>query len=335
MLPQRYYCPISRGILAPVPSLLGRLNIVAECRAAKLGLWSCPPFLFIVMGAVDISAMLASWLLAGRYVDEPRLAALVVIAVSAGIFVIGNLVIQGFSQIAEANRVKSEFIAIVSHQLRSPLSIFKWTLDLLAPAPDGTDAARHLTTLRDSTERMVQLVNMLLEVSRLEGGRLLIRREPVRLEVLTAEVLRGFEGFARASGVALDYAAPSGLPPVRGDREKVEMVIQNLLDNAVRYSAGRGRVQIRIAPAGDGMVEWRVRDQGPGIPKAEQHSVFQKFFRANTTTRHQIPGTGLGLYIASAVVTALGGEIGFASEEGKGSTFWFRLPIYDQTEAGI
>ncbi|MDP3727765.1 MAG: HAMP domain-containing sensor histidine kinase [bacterium] len=335
-------------------SALARLNVIAECRAANIGPWSCPPFLFVVMGLVNIAAMVGSYLLSARFVEEPEIAALIVIIVSMVIFIIGNFIIHGFNQIAAANRIKSEFIAIVSHQLRSPLSIFKWTVDALsrsgaprfAPAPPSgfTDAAgavpaappagervpeiTYLGILRENTEKMIQLVNMLLEVSRIEAGRLILRREPVRLEIVTEEIIRSFDAYARAANVTIDYAAPSALPPVRGDKERVKMIISNLVDNAVRYSLGGGRVVVTVAPRGAQFLEWRIADAGIGIPALEQRFVFQKFFRATTGIERQAHGSGLGLYIARSLIAALGGEIGFTSQDHHGTTFWFRLPVY-------
>lgn len=312
--------------------LLQRLNVVAECRAAKLGFWSCPPFLFVVMGVVDMAGILTSYLFANRYVEEPEAAALVVLAVAIVIFIIGNFVIHGFNRIAEANRIKSEFIAIVSHQLRSPLAVFKWTLDALATGSSSArvgDQISYHRILSENTEKMIQLVNILLDVSRIEAGRFRVAREPLSLETLTAELLRSFEPYAAASRISLALRTTGeAVAPVVGDRERLKMVIQNLVDNAVRYSPAGGAVTVRTLPGGAGTVEWQVEDQGIGIPREEQQFIFQKFYRTGLARRQQTEGTGIGLYISKAVIEALGGEIGFRSEAGKGSTFWFRLPVY-------
>lgn len=308
------------------------MNVIGECRKSRLGLWSCPPFLFIVMGLINVAAMISSYLLASRYVEEPEAAALVVIAVALAVFLIGNSIIHGFTQIVEADRMKGEFVAIVSHQLRSPLSIFKWSLDAMAEkaaGPSGSGGISHLEILRENAEKMIQLVNVLLEVSRIESGRAAFRREPVRMDELTKEVIRSSAPYARASSVSFDFAAPTGLAAARGDSEKIKMVIQNLVDNAVRYSRRAGRVSIGISAAG-AMIEWRISDTGVGIPRDQQKFIFQKFFRLPSPLDRQTDGSGLGLYIARSIITALGGEIGFSSAEDKGSTFWFRLPAYEQ-----
>ena len=319
-----------------MPDFLRGLNIIAECQASRLPLWSCPPFLFVVMGFINVIAMVSSWLLASRYVEEPQIAALVVIIVSLLVFILGVLLINGFRQVAEANRMKSEFIAIVSHQIRSPLSIFKWTVDAMSRPPAGpsqpsnsVSPARYLSILHDSTEKMIQLVNMLLEVSRIEARKLPVERKAVDLGALTAELIRAFLPYAAAAKITLRYdPQPPTLPSVVGDAERIKMVVQNLIDNAIRYSPSGGEVTIRLRVVDRQALEWQIHDRGRGIPKTEQHLIFQKFFRARNARAHATQGSGLGLYVAKAVITELGGEMDFESEEGKGSTFLFRLPIY-------
>lgn len=310
--------------------LLASLDITSECRALNLGLGRCPPFLFLLMGFSTIVSMVATYLIANRYFVEPEIGALAVSFSAALFFVIGNLIIKGFNAVVDANRSKTEFVSIISHQLGAPLSIFRMTLGLMQRQLKngaGEEAGSHLETLTYITDRMIGLVNSLLEVSRIESSRLALRVEPVALEILTQRLIEGFRRYADAHKVVLILHAERGLPTVAADRDKIEMVVQNLIDNAIRYTAGGGEVTVGLSVE-DGMVRCGVRDSGAGIPPDEQRYIFQKFFRGSSANHRDAHGSGIGLYIAKAIIDASGGKIGFTSEEGKGSTFWFTLPVY-------
>ena len=305
-------------------------HVFGECKKSGLGLWECPPFLFIVMGFINISAMLGSYFLASRYTEEPMIAVLVVASISVLILVIGNFVISGFNKIAEANMLKSEFISIVSHQLRSPLSIFKWTMDILIKEAVGKkfnpDDDTYLNILKENTERMIQLVNLLLEANRIESNRLVLARNPISLHKITEDMVGSVTWYAKAYNVDVELHPLPSPPDIIGDMDRVRMVVQNLIDNAIRYSQGKGKIDIYLKREGK-FLKWEIHDNGVGIPREQQKFIFQKFFRSDNAVKHQTQGSGLGLYIAKAVVEELGGEIGFKSEVDMGSTFWFTLPI--------
>lgn len=313
-------------------SLSPRLNIAAECRTLKIPLRHCPPFLFIMMGFVTIVAMAATYIVANRYTDQPEIAALIVSFVAGMFFIVGNLVIQGFNEVAEANRMKSEFVSIISHQLGTPLSIFRMTLGLVEreKSREGVyNVAPYFSTLTETADRMIRLVNALLEVNRIEASRLVLKPESVDLGVVTAHLVENFRAYAHAHKVAIAYRPPDRVPTVRADREKTEMVLQNLIDNAIRYTTGGGSVSISIISE-QRRVRWSISDQGSGIPAAQQPYIFQKFFRGEAGRPRDTHGSGIGLYIAKAIVEASGGSIGFTSHEGKGTTFWFTLPTAEQ-----
>ena len=308
----------------------GHLNIVAECRALRIGIRHCPPFLFLLMGFATIISMVGTYLIVSRYAVEPEIAALTVSLVAVIFLVVGDLVLKGFNAMVEANRVKSEFVSIISHQLGSPLSIFRMTLGLMRqksrenPATDGIQP--ELETLTETTDRMIGLVNSLLDVAKIEASRLTLRPQAVRLGEVTKRVADRMQKYAAAHNVTISVRIRDSLPAVSGDPEKIEMVVQNLLDNAIRYSINGGRATVVLVPDGK-MIRWSVEDTGVGIPPGQHAYIFQKFFRGGNAVNHDVRGSGIGLYIAKAIVEASGGEIGFSSKEGKGSTFWFTLPV--------
>lgn len=296
-----------------------------------LSLWQCPPFLFVIMGLINIMAMTGAYALATRFRTEPEVAALVVIMVSVSILVIGNLIITGFNKIAEANRMKSEFVSIVSHQLRAPLAIFKWTLDLLKQkgAAAGNDSlgggSTYIEILQENNEKMVQMVNTLLEVSRIESNHLVLNREPVQLLDITKKTVQSFVQYAEALKISLVVEAPDALSLVIGDESRLRMVVQNLVDNAIRYSLSGGHIKIFVHENKTSII-WQIENNGVGIPPDQQKYIFQKFFRSSTALKYRTEGNGLGLYIVKAIVEELGGTVNFTSGGGI-TTFWFILPV--------
>lgn len=313
-----------------IKGFFAQLNFFRECRRYRIGFWSCPPFLFLVMGLVVIFAMLGTFVLAKRYVEEPEVVALFVIIVSVILLIMDYAITLGVRNLSEANILKTEFVNLVSHQLRAPLASLKWSLSLLLKERLGKVEPKQvefLKVIQDSSIRMIKLVNDLLDVSRIETGALQLRKVSVSLTDVTQKVTSDLSGFAKASGIDVIFHNDAEAPSVTGDPDRVAMVIQNLLDNAIKYTKTDGKkIEILVGKVGSS-VKWTIQDQGVGIP-AEQHKyVFQKFFRSENVMKYQTVGTGLGLYLAKSIIDSLGGKIGFESEEGKGSTFWFTLPI--------
>ncbi|KKU21140.1 MAG: multi-sensor signal transduction histidine kinase [Candidatus Azambacteria bacterium GW2011_GWC1_46_13] len=312
-----------------IKETLQRLNFFAECRKYRIGPWSCPPFLFMMMGSVIIFAMLGTFVLAKRYIEEPEVVALFVIIITIILLVIDYAILSGVRQISEANILKSEFVNLVSHQLRAPLSSLRWSLSLLLKERIGKFEPKQiefLQIIQDSSTRMIKLVNDLLDVSRIEAGALQVRKVPFSLTEISQKIINDLSGLARAYNIEVVFENQIEHPSVIGDPDRVAMVIQNLLDNAIKYTRSAGQVAIAISQD-DSYLKWQIKDQGVGIPEAQQRYVFQKFFRSENIMRYQTVGSGLGLYLAKSIIEHLNGEIGFSSKESEGSTFWFTLPI--------
>src|SRR3989344_5914761 len=175
-------------------NLFESLNIKKHCNQYKVGLWGCPQFLFVLMGIVICSAILATYIIGQNFYDNPEIAALIVLIVTAILFVIGHIIIASFERIAIASRAKSEFISIMSHELRSPLSAIKWQINVLLsdksfPAIDVSATQKYLETIDEQNERMIHAVNDLLEVNRIEDANLALHPSPFSLIALTRSVV--------------------------------------------------------------------------------------------------------------------------------------------------
>ncbi len=307
------------------------INISAECRSIGLGLWQCPPFLFLVMGFITITSMIGVSLLSSRYFQEPEVPTIIIVSFIATLFlIIGNAIINGFSKIAEANRIKSQFVSIISHQLRTPVSIFKWTLESLQQTikkPELCDETNSsILNLQDASQKMIHLVNTLLDVTRIEAGTLTLQSEDISLSETLKKLINGFQRYAEMSHIALAMESDTDIPLVHVDRSRIIMVMQTFIDNAIRYSPHTGTVRVLLKKEGT-FIRFSVSDTGVGIPSLQQKNIFHKFFRASNIMQYQTEGTGIDLFISKYIIEACRGTIGFTSEETKGSTFWFTLPI--------
>lgn len=273
-------------------------------------------------------------MVASRYGNEPEMVAFIVTLVSLTLFIIGVLIVDNFNKIVEANRLKSEFVSIVSHQLRSPISSISWTLDLILGKRLGEVNDRvidYLESAKISTKRMIALVNDILNVKHIEEGRFGDNIKLVDIKEVAEKVFEDLKSFADANGVEL--LRESGIDKhddhsfvIKADQEEIKMIIQNLVENGIKYIKNGGWVKVKLDRVGDS-AKLTVEDSGVGVPEADQKYLFQKFFRASNVRSIQTEGTGLGLFIAKIIVEKLGGKIGFVSKNGKGSIFWFILPI--------
>ena len=305
------------------------LNIVAQCRKYRLSLWQCPQFLFLIMGAIIVATGFLVYAVGNRYTTNPELVALIVIGLTAILFIIAFTIIQSFERLAEANRMKSEFISVISHQLRTPLSNLGWAVELLMSGRLGKieeKQTEYFRILKENSTRMRELVKDLLTISRIETATLPLKKRETSLTELIKELISESEPLARASNVKIKFQAQENLPNVLIDPSQIRQVVENLLDNAIRYIKDKGGVSIKLEQRGKKLY-FEIKDNGVGIPAEDQKYIFQKFFRSENIMKYQTQGTGLGLYISKSIVEKSGGKIGFKSQEGKGSAFWFTLPI--------
>jgi len=308
--------------------IISQLNVFVQCRKYGLSLWQCPQFLFLVMGIVIIVSIFIAYAVATRYVAEPGIVALIVLLLAMILFIIAVIITQSFERLAEVSRMKSEFINIVSHQLRSPLSNLNWAIELLLSGRLGRTEAKqteYFKILKENSARMGELVKDLLVVARIETGDFPLKKKDFSLSELVKDSVSEFKPFAMAVNVEIKIKVQPNLSLVFADPSRIKLVVENFLDNAIRYTREKGRIDIKLEQNKNNFY-FEIKDNGIGIPKKDQKHIFQKFFRSENILRHQTEGSGLGLYIAKAIISKSGGKIGFKSEENKGSTFWFTLP---------
>lgn len=227
------------------------------------------------------------------------------------------------------SRLKSEFISIAAHQLRTPLSAIKWALRLILDGDFGAvggEQHQYLQSAYETNERMIKLVNDLLNVSRIEEGRFELVFKEEGLAPLVETVVASFKDISAEKHIELIFSKPSKpLPAIRLDRQKMEMVFQNLIENALAYTPEGGTVRVKIEEAGEKVLV-RVEDSGIGIPPEEKKRLFTKFHRSQEAIRMQPGGSGLGLFISRNIMVGHRGSIEVESKVGKGSVFTVELP---------
>jgi PAS domain S-box-containing protein len=230
----------------------------------------------------------------------------------------------------EAERAKAEFVSTVSHELRTPLTSIAGSLGLLAGGVAGQlpDKAQSLLGIaRKNSERLVSLINDILDIEKIDSGRLEFRLQELDLAQLASQAVEQDRPFAERLGVALEFRAEEGEGPrVMADPARIGQVLANLISNAAKFSPSGAVVTVSVATRG-GLARVSVEDRGTGIPEAFRPRIFQRFAQADSSDTRRIGGTGLGLSIARGIAERHGGTLGFESEEGVGTTFHLDLPL--------
>lgn len=304
-------------------------NLKKQARELGVSVWQTPGFLFLVMGLVSFVVMTATYIISKHY-DNPEVLVISESVVAIIMLIIGNTMVRVIGQIAHVNKLKSDFVSVASHQLRTPLSAIQWEIELMT-SKNGKGLSekqmKSLQTINSLSCRMTRLVNDLLDVTRIDQNRLILRKEKINLVDITRKIVEEFISLAKARNASISFNAnEQRVPEIVGDPERLKLVVENLLSNAIKYVVKRGKIEIKIVRR-NGSVVFSIRDNGAGIPEEQQRQVFEKFFRSDNIVKYQTEGTGLGLYIAKNIIEQSGGKIWFQSIENVGSVFSFSLPV--------
>lgn len=237
------------------------------------------------------------------------------------------LVFHDLTRLKQLESTRQEFVANVSHELRTPLSLIKGFVETLLDGArnDPELATRFLRTIEKHTDRLTYLIEDLLTISRLESGQIVMNLHEVELREEVAHVIDDLQARAADKKITLHNSLP-GEVRARADTDRLQQVLFNLIENAIKYGRVEGSVIIGGEMNSAAMVEFWVKDDGPGIPMEAKDRIFERFYRVDRARSRETGGTGLGLSIVKHIVQAHGGEVWVKSELGQGSTFFFTLP---------
>jgi len=237
-------------------------------------------------------------------------------------------VLQDISHLKELDKMKSEFIAMVAHELRAPLAAVEQQLTVILNKMAGEVTAKQeqlLSRAKERTKGLLTLIKDLLDISKIEAGMMVQYKEPLSLQEVAQKVVDLMRTEAEAKKLELQFSSPSKLPLIGADRNSMEGIFTNLISNAIKYTPETGKIWVTLSEEG-GFVKATVSDTGIGIKKEDLPRIFDRFYRVKTAETRQIVGTGLGLSIVKSIVDAHLGSISVESEEGGGTTFTVLLP---------
>jgi len=304
------------------------LDLKKQARELNVSIWQAPSFLFLMMGIIMAVLMVVIFIVARNQTSIEYLIITETIVVIT-IFSIGNIIITNMEKLARINKMKSEFVAIASHQLKTPLTGIGWDIELiLSKYKEGLDKKQLqiLRKIEQSNIVMTKLVNDLLDVARIDQGDLSLKKDKINFKKVIEKIIEKNKELAAYSDIKIIIGKVRENLDIRCDEKKIEVVLDNFISNAIKYNKKNGRVFITVKEKNKKAI-FCIKDEGIGILENEKDELFNKFYRGRAVTKMGIVGTGLGLYIAKNIIEQGNGHIWYKSAEGKGSEFCFSVPV--------
>lgn len=236
----------------------------------------------------------------------------------------------------EVNKMKDEFLSMISHQLRSPLVSIKWIVSRLVEKEEVSEEGKEqLRGILSSSNRLVDMIGILLDVSRIESGLIAVEPEPIDVVRFVKDYIPEIKVMAAKKDIKIIFKNHPDSSSIMTDKSALQNILQSIISNAIEYTEDGGEVEISLSEKDDMIILFSIRDTGIGIPKNDRDTIFDKFTRASNAKDMKAEGTGLGLYIAREAAKLLGGNIWFESEENVGTTFHIELPIKTRPQSGV
>jgi signal transduction histidine kinase len=239
-------------------------------------------------------------------------------------------------RLRDLDQVKSKFVSVAAHQMRTPLSAIRWALTMMLQGDLGPVSDSQKKVLEKSlvsTDRLIKLISDLLDIDHMESGRFLYTPQTFNISELIQGVVDDLTSQSKHKGVEIVFVPSISAVAITADPEKIRLAMENVIENAVKYTPKDGEVLVSIVMKENGMIEIQVKDSGIGIPHDEQKFVFNRFFRSSNAMHNETEGSGLGLYIAKEIILYHGGTVRFESKEHEGTTFFIELPLNLKTPA--
>jgi len=302
-------------------------NLKEKSKQYGVPIWKLPDVLILMMAFINIVGMFSTYYLALNFVADPRTAVLFVAVESAVILIIGNIIAESSRKIISSYRLKEEFIDLVSHQIRTPITNVKWNLELLKDENLNKKQAKYTNKLVESVEKITSLVNDFVYLSRLDQSKKELILKKTDMKKVVDEILKELEIFASSKNIKFELVDDTENIFSKTDQKKIRIIISNVIENALKYSYENSKIKIKLYNSKNSLLI-KTKDTGCGIDVISRPYIFDKFYRATDAKKLSADGTGVGLYISKILLKELGGEIWFESNKGKGSAFYISLPLF-------